>query len=291
MRIGILGLGQMGRAIAERLTEKGHPLTVWNRSRSKAEGLAETVLAESPYELAKRVDIIFSILRDDKAINDVYFGEQGLCSGQLTDKIIVEMTTTSPKVIEKLASDVESNGGSFLECPVGGTIGPARDGQLLGLAAGEYHVFQNALPVLNELTRRVEYLGKAGNGAAMKLAINLPLMVYWGAVGEALLSATAQGIDPDIAASILVDSSGAIGAAKKRLPPILDMLKSGDPGSVSFSLAGGIKDMNLMTDLGQKHGISTQIIEAALNKANVAADGGWADYDTSLYGIFTSGKD
>jgi 3-hydroxyisobutyrate dehydrogenase len=140
--------------------------------------------------------------------------------------------------------------------------------------------------VLDGITRRLVQLGPVGSGAAMKLAINLPLMGYWGAIGEAIGLALGQGVDPALAMDILADSSGAIGAAKKRLPPIGMLMAQGDPGGVSLSLANGIKDMTLMQDLAKAHGISSEVISAALAKAELAADGGWADLDTSLFGVF-----
>jgi 3-hydroxyisobutyrate dehydrogenase len=233
MKVGIAGLGNMGRAMAERLEEEGVSLVVWNRSPGKAEGLAEEV-ATTPAELAGRVDVILSVLANDAATDEVYFGPEGFLSEGLDGTLIVEFCTQSPDRSEALAKAVAEAGGSYLECPVGGTVAPARAGKLLGLAGGTAEDFERARPVLEKLTRRLEYMGPVGSGAAMKLSINLPLMVYWGALGEALGLARAGGIDPSLALDILADSSGAIGAAKTRVPPIRDMVVNGDPGGVNI---------------------------------------------------------
>ena len=124
----------------------------------------------------------------------------------------------------------------------------------------------------------------------MKLAINLPLMVYWGAVGEALGLAQGQGIDADMAVSLLIDSSGAIGAAKNRVPPVAAMRNSGDPGGVSLALNNGVKDMGLMQALAAQHGVPSEVVSAALAKALKAQEAGWGDHDTSLYGVFGQGS-
>ena len=124
----------------------------------------------------------------------------------------------------------------------------------------------------------------------MKLAVNLPLMVYWSALGEAVGLAMAQGVDPSLALNILVDSSGAIGAAKKRVPPILNMLMSKDPGEVSFSLKNAIKDIKLMEDLAKSSGGPFGIINATLVKAEAAAADGWSHYDNSLVGVHNQVK-
>jgi 3-hydroxyisobutyrate dehydrogenase len=188
--------------------------------------------------------------------------------------------------MQAFAAAVEARGGRFLECPVGGTIGPAREGQLLGLAGGTDAAFAAAEPVLRKLTRRLEHLGPVGTASAMKLAINLPLMVYWAALGEAVALALSRGVDPTLALDILSDSSGAIGAAKKRIPPIRDMLLNGQPGGVNFTLRNSIKDMKLMEALAAGTGRPSPVIAAARATAERAAEGGWGGYDGSLVGMF-----
>jgi 3-hydroxyisobutyrate dehydrogenase len=257
MRIGVLGVGNMGRAVVDRLVEQGQaPVLVWNRTAAKAAGIAGTSQVATPSALAEGADVVLSMLANDAAIEAAYFGPGGLCSGSLAGTVVVEMCTTSPERTQALEAAVTAKGGLFLECPVGGTIGPARAGTLLGLAGGTEAAFAAAEPALRLITRRLEHLGPVGHAAAMKLAINLPLMVYWGAVGEALGMAIGQGVDPELAVSILMDSSGAIGAAKTRLPPVAKMRATGDPGAVSLSLANGIKDMRLMEALAARHGVT-----------------------------------
>ena len=290
MRIGILGVGNMGAAVAERLVELGHRPLLWNRTAARAEAVAGAEVAATPADVAAGSDVVLSLLANDDAIAAAYFGPGGLCSGTLAGTCIVEMCTTSPERTRTLEARVTEAGGLFLECPVGGTIGPARNGQLLGLAGGSDAAFAAARPVLEQITRRLEHLGPVGAGAAMKLAINLPLMVYWGAVGEALGIALGEGIDPDLAVSILVDSSGAIGAAKARVPPVARMRLSGDPGPVSLSLANGIKDMKLMEALAAAHGVPSEVVSAARAKAETAAEAGWAGLDASLFGVQGQGQ-
>ena len=290
MRVGVIGLGRMGHAIAERLVELGPVPVVWNRTPGKAAGLAGVVEATSPADLAARSDVILSVLADDAAIEAVYGGPggnpEGLCSADLAGKVVVEFCTTAPATARALEARVAAVAGMFLECPVGGTVGPARNGQLLGLAGGSEAAFEAARPVLERLTRRLEHLGPVGRGSAMKLAINLPLMVYWAALGEALGLALAEGVDPGLALDILTDSSGAIGAAKARVPPIRDVLLGAPPGAANFRLAGAIKDMRLMEALAAATGQPAPVIEAARARAEAAATAGFADLDASFLGLF-----
>jgi len=285
MKIGVLGIGNMGRAMAERFVAVGEAPVLWNRSRDKAEAVEGASVAATPAALAAEADVVISALANDTAIDAAYFGPDGLLSVPLDGTVIVETCTTSPETAQRLDAAVTGAGGLFLECPVGGTIGPARDGALLGLAGGSDAAFDKARPVLDHLTRRLEHLGPTGTGSAMKLAINLPLMVYWSALGEALGLALGKGIDPAQALDILSDSSGAIGAAKKRVPPIREMLVTGTPGPVSFSLTNALKDMALMEALSAAHGRPSPVITAARAKGEAAAADGFADIDCSMVGL------
>lgn len=285
MVTGIIGVGNMGRPIAEHLSEQGETLVLWNRTPAKAHGIANSTIASSPRAVAEAADIILCLLADDRAMEAAYRGADGLLAADLTGKTVVEMCTTGPQTTQALEAEVTARGGLFLECPVSGNVVPARSGQLMGLAAGTPEAFAAARPLLDKMTRRLEHLGPVGAGAAMKLAVNLPLMVYWSALGEAIGLALSKGIDPAQALDILVDSSGAIGAAKKRVPPILKMLVEGDPGATSLTMTNGIKDMTLMRDLAQAHGKPAGVISAALEQARAAAADGWADYDCALVGV------
>ena len=286
MAVGIVGVGNMGHPIAEHLSEVGESLVLWNRTPDKAEGIALSSVVDTPRAVVEQVNVTLSILANDDALHTAYHDPGGMLEADLTGKTIVEFCTTSPETVIALEKAVQARGGQFVECPVSGNVVPARTGDLMGLAGGNQAAFDGAKPVLEKLTRRLEHLGPVGSGSAMKLAVNLPLMVYWSALGEAIGLALSKGIDPETALSILVDSSGAIGAAKKRVPPILEMLVRQDPGSVSFSLTNAIKDMKLMQAQAQNSGGPLAVITATLAKAEAAADAGWGDYDNSLVGVY-----
>lgn len=285
MKVGLAGLGNMGRAMAERLEEEGIALTVWNRSPGKASGL-NAVESATPAELVTGCDVMLSVLANDAATEAVYFGEGGYLAGDLKGTLIVEFCTQSPERSQALGEAVRAAGGRYLECPVGGTVGPARAGKLLGLAGGSSEDFETARPVLEKLSRRLEHMGPVGAGAAMKLSINLPLMVYWGALGEALGLARAGGVDPTQALGILADSSGAIGAAKTRVPPIREMVVNGDPGPVNIKLEVAMKDMVAMVALARANGSGNGIIGAALARATAAHEDGFAGLDASMVAAY-----
>jgi 3-hydroxyisobutyrate dehydrogenase len=188
MHIGVAGLGRVGAAIGARLLEVGHTLTVWNRTSDKAKPLAQSgaTVARDPAELAGHAEVIITILTDAAAIDAVYGGPSGLLSGNVAGKLFIEMSTVRPHSEIALAARVRPKGATMADCPVGGTVGPARQGKLIGVMGGEPADAARARPVLEQLCRRLEHVGPVGAGATMKLAINLPLMVYWQAFGEAL---------------------------------------------------------------------------------------------------------
>jgi len=284
--IGVIGLGNMGYAIATRLLAEGHTLTVWNRSAQKAKGLHGVNVAKTPSEVVSVCDITLCVLGNDEATEAVYFSDHGIATVDLASKVIVDMCTMSPDRARLLEAAVLKRQGLFLECPVGGTVGPALEGKLLGLAGGSNDAFSKAQPVLTQLTRRLEHFGAVGTGSAMKLAINLPLMVYWSALGEALSIAKAHDVDSAMALDVLADSSGAIGAAKKRVPPIRDMVVHGDAGGTNFSIENAIKDMKLMVATAADLGTTADVVAMALARAELAQQEGFATLDCSLVAAF-----
>jgi 3-hydroxyisobutyrate dehydrogenase len=169
MQVGVAGLGKMGAAIAARLIEVGHQVAVWNRSPDKARPLADAgaKVAATPAALAASCDTVISILTDADAIETVYGGPAGLLSGDAKGKLFIEMSTVRPQTEVALADKVRARGAALIECPVGGTVGPARQGKLLGLVGGEPANFTRARPLLDQLCRRVEHCGPVGAGASM----------------------------------------------------------------------------------------------------------------------------
>src|SRR5579884_3005378 len=147
MRIGVAGIGKMGAAIASRLIEVGHEVAVWNRTAEKAKAVAGATAVATPAELARRSDAVITILTAGAAIEAVYHVPSGLISGDVKDRLFIEMSTVPPKVETALAPMVQAKGAAFVECPVGGSTAPARQGKLLGLLGGEDGAAACARPI------------------------------------------------------------------------------------------------------------------------------------------------
>src|SRR5262247_1705829 len=248
MKVGVAGLGMMGAAIAQRLIEVGHTVTVWNRSADKAKPVvaAGATAAATPAKVADACEVIITILTDAAAIDAVYGGPEGLLAGDVTGKLFIEMSTVQPATELALADKVRSKGAAFVECPVGGSTGPARQGALIGLMGAEPADAARADPLLEQLCRRLEHCGPVGSGAVMKLTINMPLMIYWQALGEALALSRPLGLDPARIMDLLADTSGGPNVLQVRGAGVAQMLKGGDGGPVTFDVDSAVKDLRTM---------------------------------------------
>ena len=283
MEIGLIGTGRMGSAMGERLIDLGHRLTVWNRTAAKAETLLQrgATLADSPRAVAQATELILTVLTDAKAIEAVYDGRNGLLSGEVIGKLFVDMSTVAPETIRALSARVHARKAALLECPVGGTVGPAREGKLLGMAGGNAADFARARPVLDQLCRRVDLLGPNGTGSAMKLAINLPLAVYWEALGEAVSLVRDAGIAPEKLIEIMTESSGGTNVLRNRGPKLVAALKEGPKAEVGFDIDGMGKDLRTMLAVGGAMGIDLPVTAKALDCYEAASRAGWGNRDAS----------
>ena len=291
MQIGIAGLGRMGAAMAARLMEVGHTLAVWNRTPEKAKPLVEAGArqVDTPEDLAEHSDVIITILMDENAIDHVYNGEQGLLAGDVADKLFIEMSTVRPDVQVALANVVRASGGRFVECPVGGTTGPARQGKLFGFMGAEAGDAALAKPILDQLCRRIEHVGPVGNGALAKLTINMPLMIYYQALGEALAMARPLGIAPERMMDILSDTSGGANVLKTRGPMLAKMMR-GEDVPVMFPLEGCIKDLQSMQAEGKARGLTLPLVQMTLACMEESVSKGLGAKEIGIHSVYWSKK-
>ncbi|EEX11901.1 6-phosphogluconate dehydrogenase, NAD-binding [Citreicella sp. SE45] len=242
-RVGIIGTGRMGTAIAKRLIETGHDVSVWNRSPGKtADAVAAGAQnAASLADLVSDCGTLISSLTDATAVSAAL--DEAIRRG-LDGKLWIEMSTLTPDDQRRCAGAAEEAGALYLECPVGGTVGPALKGALLGMAGGSDAAWARGKPVLESLCKRVDHLGPVGAGSAMKLAVNLPLALYWAGMAEALALLQGSGVDAARAADLMADSSAGPAVLKNRMEVVKTTLQGTDqPGT--FDLNGLRKDLGL----------------------------------------------
>src|SRR5919197_1026735 len=266
MQIGIGGIGKMGAAIAQRLIEIGHTVTVWNRSAEKVKPVAAAgaAVATTPAELASSSEVVITILTDAAAIDSVYTGPSGLLPPDVRGKLFIEMSTVRPQTEAALAGKVRAKRAALVDCPVGGSTGPARQGKLIGLMGAEPADAARARPILEQLCRRLEHCGPIGSGSVMKLTINMPLMIYWQALREGLALCRPLGLDPARIMDLLADTSGGPNVLKVRGPVVAAQLKGVDAGPVTFDIDSAVKDLNTMLAQGKAQGLELPLVERTL---------------------------
>jgi 3-hydroxyisobutyrate dehydrogenase len=276
MHVGLAGTGKMGSAIASRLHALGNQVTVWNRTRERAQALVDSGMgwAASPRELAERTDVVITLLTNEQALDDVYFSPDGLMSGPVSGKLFIDMSTIRPAKQQQMGSRAAAMQAAYLECPVSGSIGPAKEGKLIGFVGGAETDLLRARPLLDQVCRRVEHVGPHGAGAMMKLAVNLPLMVYWQTLGEALSLVEPLGLDPKRVIDILSESSGGPNMLKVRGAMIAQALAGEKNDTVTVNVSTMRKDLRTMLEQGltlQRH---LPLTAQALKNFDRAAESG-----------------
>jgi 3-hydroxyisobutyrate dehydrogenase len=273
VHIGIAGTGKMGSAIAKRLLTLNHNVTVWNRSAERAAPLLElgASWAKSPLVLAQTSDMVISMLTDEAALEQVYLGVEGLLAQPLPHQLYIDMSTVRPEMPKLMGEHVAKSQASFLECPVGGSVGPAAEGKLLGFVGGEVASLERARPILEQLCRRVEHVGPLGAGATMKLAINLPLMVYWQTLGEALSLIQPLGLDPKRVIEIFSETSGGPNMLKVRGGMIAQALGGENTKQITVDIATMRKDVRSMLAQAQATKVQLPLTSATLKSFDEAA--------------------
>lgn len=263
--VGVCGMGRMGAAMAQRLISVGYTVVVWNRDPARCAPLVAggATMAATPAALAMACDTVVTMLFDAAAVRDVYQGPGGLLTGDVAGKLFIEMSTIGPDAAMATAAAITSAGAVPLECPVGGTVGPARDGKLLGLVGGSAEAMDRSRPILLDLCRRIEHAGPIGAGARLKLAVNLPLLVYWQALGEAMGLVADLDMTPEQLADLMADTSGAPTAIKHRSGELAAMLAGRADPAVAFEARGAEKDLSEMATLSDALGLDAPVTRAA----------------------------
>ncbi|MCX2575860.1 NAD(P)-dependent oxidoreductase [Pedobacter sandarakinus] len=257
IRIGFIGLGNMGKPMAEQLLQAEYPLTVFNRDQEKQSPLVKlgAKAAENPAEAAAESDFIIIMVSDDRAIKAIFEGENGLSHINLKDKIIINMSTVSPGISKEIAALCQAQGGEYLDAPVSGSVKQAETGQLVIMVGGKHAAFEKTKPILNVMGKLANLVGDTGAGNNAKLAINSLLALYAQGLAETVLFAQEKGIEP--AALLELIGNAAIGNTFTKIKG--DAILA-DNYKAAFALKHIVKDLKL----AQAEGISTPLVSAAL---------------------------
>lgn len=287
MKIGVCGTGRMGSSIAQRLMSVGHEVGVWNRDSAKTKPLTDAGAKPfaSPAELAEGCEVVIAMLLNDAALEAVYRGPNGLLKAKLAGKLVIDMSTVRPDTMISMGTAVAQLGAAFVECPVGGSKVPAREGKLFGLVGGANADVVRAMPLLEQLCRRIEHVGPLGAGATMKLAVNLPLLVYWQALGEALAICKPLNLPPDRLIDILSDTAGAPAAMKGRGAIIAKVLGGAPLGETAFGITAAKKDLATAVQFAASIHAELPVAASALACFEEAEAAGLGDADATTVSV------
>lgn len=260
MEVGFLGLGIMGKAMALNLLRNGFRVMVWNRTRSKCEGLAEhgASIGESPAAVISMSKYTIAMLSDPTAALSVVFGNHGVLEQICDGKCYIDMSTVDSETSSKISEEITKKGGRFLEAPVSGSKKPAEDGQLIILAAGEKALYNEAIPFFDALGKKSFFLGSVGNGAKMKLVVNMVMGSMMKALSEGLSLAGSSGLNQQTLLDIMDLGAMANPMFRQKGPA---MIHGNYPPA--FPLKHQQKDIRLALALGDKNAVSLPVAAAA----------------------------
>lgn len=286
--VGFIGLGLMGSPMAHNLLRAGFQVTVWNRTRAKADPLirAGATWAPSPKDVATTADVLITIVSDPPALEEVLFGdkrrkEAGALEALGPGTVLVDSSTVSPDLARRVATECAQRRVDFLDAPVTGGTWGAEKGELVFMVGGRREVLERVKPVLEPMGKKYFLLGPNGAGQTVKLAMNLLLALEVDALVEALALVTASGLPAERLIEVLQSSMGR--------SPLLDVktamiLKNDFPASFPLRLMH--KDLRLALELGREHGVKLPAAEAAYGTYTAVKDAASDDPDFSAIARF-----
>lgn len=288
-RIGFIGLGLMGKPMAFNLIKKGYQVGVFNRTFEKTkdfQGKAE--IFKKPSEVAKNRDVVITMVRDQKAVEEVIFGDEGAIHGASEGTTFIDMSTISPESSKSIAERLEEKGINFLDAPVSGSTWAAESGTLAIMVGGKRGVFERHRDILETLGSKVVYMGENGMGSLMKLVNNLIGACWTVSLAEGLLLAKKGGLNLESVLEIL-----SAGAYKSPLIEIKGRKMIKSDFSTQFSLDLMYKDLLYIVDACQKHGIFSPVtaIVREIFKSSFEKGMGSLDYSSVFVTIEKMGKE
>lgn len=274
LKIGFIGLGNMGVPMVRNLVKAGYELTVYNRDTSKAFLMADEIgvqVANTPAELLPSADVVISMLTDDAAVKSVYTGANGVFSATRDkDVIVIDMSTVAPETSRMLAAEAKNAGIAYIDAPVSGSVKPATDGQLVIMAGGEKGAFEKIEPILLAMGKSATLLGESGSGNVAKLAINLFLGITIQGLSESVIFAAQHGIQAEALLPLINESAVGSGITK---------IKSTNIITRDFKPAFALKLLRKDIRLAENMGLNSPAGLTLANTLQAAVDSGYGEED------------
>nr|WP_256711061.1 NAD(P)-dependent oxidoreductase [Paenibacillus sp. FSL A5-0031] len=280
-KIGFIGLGVMGMGMAANLLHKGFEVVVYNRTPGKAESLLALGASEleSPADVARAAQIVITMISNDAAIREVYFGENGIFAGARAGITLIDSSTISPTLAKELAAAADTIGAVFLDAPVTGSKPAAEGGTLVFMAGGDAGKIEEVQDVLLAMGRKVIPMGPSGSGSIAKLAHNTIVGINVVALAEGMAIAASGGIDGSSFVELVQSGGAASRAAEMKGPKLLE-----GNYDVQFSLELMLKDLRLSSALSDSLHVPTPLLEATKSLFQIGDAMGLSQLDMSSVG-------
>lgn len=277
-KIGFIGLGTMGAPMASNLLKAGYPVTVFNRTASKAAPLAEqgAAVASSPKEAAAGADVVITMVSNDESIVEVYEGTEGLLAGIRPGTTVIDCSTISPALVKRLASQIAELGGTFLDAPVTGSSPAAIDGTLVFMVGGPGETLAQVMDLFDTMGKKVLLMGDNGSGAVAKLAHNTIVGINNLALAEGFAIASKSGLPADRFLELVQLGSAGSKAAELKGRKIIE-----HDFTNQFSLALMLKDLKLASALTDGSSIPAPMLSLAKSLFQAGQTQGFGDEDLS----------
>jgi len=275
-RIGFIGLGIMGFPMASHLLKAGYLLTVYNRTIEKAKKLEEmgARIAHSPREVSEESDIVFAMVSNSEAIEEIVFGENGIIEGAREGLIFINCSTVSPKTNIELSKKLKEYGIEVLDAPVTGSGVQARAGKLTFMVGGKREIYERCLPLFLTMGKEAYHVGDIGAGSYTKLANNTMLAINMMSLAEGLILAAKAGIDPEIFLKIVCGGGAKSSIAEAKIPKIVSRDFTPD-----FKESLMLKDVGLALDQADEFNITLPILSLCREILKIADIEGYGDED------------
>ena len=254
MRIAFLGLGIMGKAMAQNLVKAGHEVRVWNRSPGKMVGGAQA--AATPREAAQNAEVVWLCVSDTEAVEQVLFGDDGVIASIKPGMIVADSSTILPGASVKFAERMRERGAEFVDAPVTGSKVGAESGQLIFIVGAHQATFDKLQPLFSIMCKSAVHVGENGKGLAAKLSMNLMIALTYEGFAEALVLAKKQGVDLKPLMSLINQSMVRSGVVDYKAPFVLSR-----DFSANFPMRLMHKDIHLMLEAARQNGVKLPGLE------------------------------
>jgi 3-hydroxyisobutyrate dehydrogenase-like beta-hydroxyacid dehydrogenase len=276
--IGFIGMGHMGSHMAPRLIQAGYHLTIYDRTREKAQAIKDASVAETPKEAAAHSDVVISIVTDDAALDEVMHGPDGVLAGMHAGSAIIDMSTVSPRTSRRIFQAAREKGVAMIDAAVSGSVPQVEQGSLVIFVGGEQETYQRCKPILEILGQSSFYMGPSGMGTTMKLVVNTLLGLGMQALAEAIALGEKAGLSKDVLLDVLGQTAVLTVGQKSKLDNVRH-----EQYPAQFALSLQHKDLRLILDEADEVSVSMPATAVALQMYTAALTKGMdADYSIMI---------